>query len=124
MMTELDLQAARLKLAESVSLGRLIAKRPGQPRLSKAKLGPITQQFFAEYALAQSQLGGLVVAASEIAPSEYLAGFVSIGHSEDWDVVQRPGTDEVFVVEGSELEEELEIRFPTVYHFLVAEANA
>jgi hypothetical protein len=123
-MTELELQATRLSLAESVSQGKLIARRPGQARIPDTRLGPITQEFFAEYALVQSPLGGLVVATSEIAPSEYLAGFISIGHSEDWDVVQRPGADEVFVVEGSEDEEELAVRFPTVFHFLVAEANA
>ena len=94
-MSKMNLQAVRLKLAESISRGKLIASVPGQPCFQQAELGPVTQQFFAEYSLVQSPMGGLVVAASQVAPSEYIAGFISIGHSEDWDVVQRPGADEV-----------------------------
>lgn len=119
-----DLQAARQQLAEMVRRGELVADSPGQFDLTQAELGIVTKQFFAEYSAVRSIRGGLVVARSEIAPSEYLAGFISIGHSEDWDVVQRPGSDEVFVVEGGETENALEIRFASVYHFLLAEASA
>jgi hypothetical protein len=48
----------------------------------------------------------------------------TIGHSEDWDVVQKPGSDEVFVVEGAETREaEMEVRFPSVYHLVLDEAQ-
>ena len=44
--------------------------------------------------------------------------------SEDWDVVQKPGNDEVFVVEGAETREaEMEVRFPSVYHLVLDEAQ-
>jgi hypothetical protein len=124
-MAELDLHSARQRLSEIIARGELIAEGPQQGQAAAGQLGPITQQFFSEYASVQTARGGLVIAASEIARSEYVAGFVSIGHSEDWDIVQMPGTDEVRIVEGSEQnEEEMDIRFPTVYHLLVHEANA
>jgi hypothetical protein len=54
---------------------------------------------------------------------KYIDGFLSIGHCEDWDIVQRPGHDDVFVVEGSETSEDEMERYPTVYHFIFHEIN-
>jgi len=86
-------------------------------------LGPITREFFSRYGTLKTRLGGFELSAAGIRASEYIHGFVSIGHSEDWDVVQRLGNDEVFVVEGSETQEaEMETRFPSIYHLAVDEA--
>lgn len=59
-----------------------------------------------------------------IRPSEHIRGFLSIGHSEDWDMIQRPGQDEVFIT-GGEDSRELEkcISFPTVYHSVLDELD-
>ncbi|WP_247569097.1 hypothetical protein [Ralstonia solanacearum] len=88
------------------------------------QLGPITKQFFARYAALQTRRGGFRLAMADIGPSEYAHGYISIGHSEDWDVIQRPGNDEVFVVEGAETrEDQMEVRFPSVYHLILDEAQ-
>jgi len=61
----------------------------------------------------------------DIKPSDYMHGYLSIGHSEDWDIVQRPGDDEVFIVEGSETsEDEMDVRFPSVYHLILDACEA
>jgi len=81
-------------------------------------LGPITSHFFDNYEDVTMQ--GLQLSIRQIAPSEYARGFVSIGHDEDWDVVQRPGEDEVLVLEGGEVVEGVtNVRYPTVYHLIL-----
>jgi hypothetical protein len=86
-----------------------------------AVLGPLTQEFFETYDSVKSNDCGFELDVSEIHASVYIDGFISIGHYEDWDVVQRPGRDDVFVVEGSETKEDEMEWFPTVYHFVVHE---
>lgn len=89
-----------------------------------AEVGPITKEFFSRLSVLRSKTGGFVLAASEIEPSDYLPGYLSLGHSEDWDIVQKPGEDEVLVVEGSETcAEQVEVRFVSVYHLVLDEAT-
>lgn len=88
------------------------------------QLGPITREFFSKYASLHTKLGGFVLSVAEIRPSEYVQGYLLIGHSEDWDVVQKLGDDQVFVVEGAENSEiEMEVRFPSIYHLVLDEVN-
>jgi hypothetical protein len=109
----------------------LIAKREKlfvEPADSAAllpdQLGPTTREFFSRYGAVSTRRGGFRLAAVDVRPSEYARGFLSIGHCEDWDVVQKPGNDEVFVVEGAETREtEMDARFPSVYHLVLDEAQ-
>lgn len=64
-------------------------------------LGPITREFFSRYGTLKTRRGGFELSVAGIRASDYVKGFLSIGHSEDWDVVQRLGKNEVFVVEGA-----------------------
>jgi hypothetical protein len=92
------------------------------PRLEQ--LGPITREFFSRYGALRTRCGGFQLAAAEVRASEYVRGYLSIGHSEDWDVVQWPGSDEVFVVEGAETcEANMDVRFPSVYHLILDETQ-
>jgi YD repeat-containing protein len=87
------------------------------------QLGPVTREFFARYQHVEVK-PGTIIGVDLLAPSTHATGFISIGHSEDWDVVQRPGDDRVFVVEGSERSEaEIEVRYATVYDFLLDETD-
>lgn len=102
---------------------KLIATPAGEARPLSVNLGPITSEFFSRYDTLKTPRGGFELSAAGIRASEYLDGFLSIGHSEDWDVVQRQGADEVLIVEGAETSEsEVETRFVSVYHLLVDEA--
>jgi hypothetical protein len=88
------------------------------------QFGPTTREFFSRYGTLRTRRGGFRLAAADVRPSEYVRGYLSIGHSEDWDVVQKLGNDEVFVVEGAETREaEMEVRFPSVYHLVLDEAQ-
>jgi hypothetical protein len=57
--------------------------------------------------------------------SEYLIGYISIGNSEDWDIVQSACHDQIFVVEGFEKSEiDIEVKFPTIYHLILDEVGS
>lgn len=88
------------------------------------QLGPTTREFFSRYSSLRTRRGGFRLAAVEVHVSEYMRGYLSIGHSEDWDVIQRLGSDEVFVVEGAETSEaDMDVRFPSVYHLVLDEVQ-
>jgi hypothetical protein len=125
-MNTVTLAHARSVVAQAIESGELIGDEPGQDEgANLEQLGPITREFFSRYLGIRSLLGGFRVGVSEIRTSTYISGYVSIGHSEDWDIVQRPGNDEVFIVEGSEANEsEMQVRFPSVYHFILDELNS
>jgi len=88
------------------------------------QLGQVTREFFSRYSELRIN-GGFCLLMKDIKPSDYMHGYLSIGHSEDWDIVQRPGDDEVFIVEGSETsEDEMDVRFPSVYHLILDACEA
>lgn len=88
------------------------------------RLGPVTRDFFSRYPSIKTANGGLQLSTANAHPSDYIDGLVSIGNSEDWDVVVRPLEDEIFVAEGSEKSlRELEVNFPTIYHLVVHECS-
>ncbi|MHA6908171.1 hypothetical protein ACQUJS_07015 [Ralstonia pseudosolanacearum] len=120
-----SVQQALAMVDELIAQGdRLFVERAPENIQFPAQLGPITKGFFARYAALQTRRGGFRLAVADIGPSEYTHGYISIGHSEDWDVIQRPGNDEVFVVEGAETrEDQMEVRFPSVYHLILDEAQ-
>lgn len=121
----LSIEEARVKVDDIVARGDKIFVEPfGGPMAGSEHLGPTTREFFAKYGRLRSRDGGFRLSVTEIKPSDYIHGYLSIGHSEDWDVIQRPGDDQVFVVEGSEVREaEMEVRFPSVYHLVLDEVQ-
>ena len=102
----------------------LTSPAPLSPALQNG-LGPITRGFFEQYGAVHTPQGGFCLSASDIRPSEYVPGFISIGHCEDWDVVQQAGQDQVFVVEGSErAASDMDGSYLSVYHLLLNEVLA
>lgn len=102
----------------------LTVELAGGQTSSLALLGQTTRDFFSTYRSLSVGRGGFFLSSANVKPSEYLRGCLSIGHSEDWDVVQQPGSDEVLVVEGSEKNAaEADVRFPSVYHLVLDELN-
>ncbi|MGE4243616.1 MAG: hypothetical protein AB7E83_24420 [Ramlibacter sp.] len=119
-----SLEEARAGVRELLAAGIYVSDPPALNVEALKQLGPITREFFMTYGKIWSEGGGLELAATAVASSEHRPGHLSIGHSEDWDIVQRPGQDEVFIVEGSEgLASAPEICFSSVYHLLVEEAG-
>jgi len=100
---------------------RLMAIRANRKSAIPSGFGPLTREFFETYDSLKSDDCGFELDVQEIRPSIYVVGFISIGHYEDWDVVQRPGANDVFVVDGTETTEVEMEWFPTVYHFVVHE---
>lgn len=121
-LQSIPVEEARAKVEQIVAAGEALTVETAKPigRLLDS-LGSVTRELFAKYPMVQTKNGGFQLAAAEIHDSEYQPGYISIGHSEDWDVVQRTGSDEVFVVEGSETTESEMDRFPTVYHLILDE---
>jgi len=121
----MSVSQARALVDDLVAEGVLLVVPAVSLETAHRRLGSVTQDFFSRYGGMKTRNGGFEVAAAAVGDSDYAAGFLSIGHSEDWDVVQRPGEDEVFVIEGSEVDEaDMDTRFPSIYHLLVDEAEA
>ncbi len=120
-----SLELARAMVEDLIAKGdKVFAGRAGKASIPSAQLGPATRTFFSKYDTVRTRGGGFRLASADVRPSEYARGYLSIGHSEDWEVVLKPGTDEVFVVEGSEAgQAEMEVRFPSVYHLVLDEAQ-
>lgn len=121
----LTVDEARNAALEIISKGeRLVAVPRDGLEAGDEQLGPVVREFFSKFSSVRTPNGGVEISMSMVQPSIYISGFISIGHSEDWDIVVRSGMDEVFVVEGAELsEDDLEVSFPTVYHLLIDEAT-
>jgi hypothetical protein len=121
----LAIEDSKFQIAEMVDSGKLIVGSGENISSSLfSKLGPLTQQFFTQYPAVSTKNGACLLAISEIRFSEYAQGFISIGHSEDWDIVQLMGEDHVFIIEGSERDiEDFEVSFPSIYHFLISETK-
>ena len=121
----ISIEQARAMVDDLIAKGDKLFVEPADKAVELPELlGSTTREFFSRYGVLRTRRGGFQLAASEVHPSEYVRGYLSIGHSEDWDVVQKPGSDEVFVIEGSETrEDEMEVRFPSVYHLALDEAQ-
>jgi hypothetical protein len=119
----MSLEQARAIVDDLIVRGeKLFATPADETKPLPKQLGPITRDFFSRYGTLKTRRGGFKLSAAGIRASEYVHGFLSIGHSEDWDIVQRQGADEVFVVEGAEsCEAEMETCFPSIYHLVVDE---
>lgn len=119
---EKSLVKLRATVEKLVSQGRLAVVAADPANSASRKLGPITREFFERYPVLVAADAGLRLALSDVRDSDYLAGFVAIGQSEDWQIVQQPPSDEVFIVEGSESgDSDLTTRYPSLFHFLCAE---
>lgn len=122
-VSDLPLEQARAMVDDLIARGEELFVEPaGKTAPLSEQLGPITREFFLRYGTLRTQNGGFELSSLDIQPSEYADRFLSIGHSEDWDIVQHLGSDVVFVIEGSEADEtEMEVFFPSVYHLIVDE---
>jgi hypothetical protein len=121
----LSVEQARVMVDAIIAKGNKLFVEPADgAAIPPEQFGPITREFFSKYGSLRTRRGGFRLAATDVRPSEYVCGYLSIGHSEDWDVIQKPGNDEVFVVEGAETREvEMEVCFPSVYHLVFDEAQ-
>lgn len=119
-------EEARIMVDELVARRDHLIAAPSTPRDGNLdQFGPITREFFAKYGVLRTRNGGFQLSLADVKQSEYMSGFISIGHSEDWDVIQKPGADEVFVVEGAETREaDIDVRFPSVYHLVLDEVES
>ncbi len=120
----LSIEQARVMVDDLIAKGDKLFVEPADgASILPEQFGP-TKELFSRYGTLRTRRGGFRLAAADVRPSEYVRGYLSIGHSEDWDVVQKLGNDEVFVVEGAETREaEMEVRFPSVYHLVLDEAQ-
>jgi hypothetical protein len=121
----LSTENAKALVDDLVVRGERLVTKPGAVESTlPSSLGPATREFFSKYGMVRTRNGGLELNASEIHPSEYVGGCISIGHSEDWDVIQKPGTDEVFVVEGGgDPGKSFDVCFESVYHLVIDEVQ-
>ena len=121
----ISLEQARAELDDLVAEGKKLFVEPaGEASPLVDQLGPITKEFFSKYGVLRTRHGGFQLASAEVQASEYIHGYLSVGNSEDWDVIQRPGNDEIFIVEGAETSEaDMNVRFPSVYHLVLDEVG-
>jgi hypothetical protein len=82
-------------------------------------LGPITARFVEQYAEFSSPNGTHRLGARYLATSRYRSDMLSIGTSDYLELCVRPGDDRVFVIDGSETDDELTDAYPSVFHLLV-----
>lgn len=120
---QLTIAQARAMVEDLIAKGeRLFVE--GKSSKPPEQLGPITRDFFAMHGMLRTRRGGFQISVPDIRASDYMSGYLSIGHSEDWDVVLRPGSDEVFVIEGSETcDADMQVRFASVYHLIIDESE-
>jgi hypothetical protein len=86
-------------------------------------LGQQTKEFFERYPHVRSRSGSTVLGKDLVSLSTYASGYISIGHTEDWDIVTKRGEDRIFVLEGAESSpEETDDQYATIYHFIYDEA--
>ena len=120
----ISLDKARTMVDELVAEEKVIVEFIHNGNTELDSLGPITKEFFSKYPILRTKNGGFQVAVQDIQLSEYLIGYISIGNSEDWDIVQSVGHDNIFVVEGFEKSEiDIEVKFPTIYHLILNEVG-
>ena len=120
----ISLDKARTMVDELVAEEKVIVEFIHNGNTDLASLGPITKEFFSRYPILRTKNGGFQVVVQNIQLSEYLIGYISIGNSEDWDIVQSACHDQIFVVEGFEKSEiDIEVKFPTIYHLILDEVG-
>lgn len=121
----LSVEQARALVDDFIAKGATLFVEPADRTVTlPEQIGPITKEFFSRYGTLHTRRNGFRISVADLRPSEYVRGYMSIGHSEDWDVVQKPGSDETFVVEGTETSGvEMEVRFPSLYHLALDEAK-
>lgn len=90
----LSVEQARVMVDAIIAKGNKLFVEPAdEAALLPELFGPITREFFSKYGTVRTRRGGFRLAAADVRPSEYMCGYLSIGHSEDWDVIQKPGND-------------------------------
>jgi len=85
-------------------------------------LDPTTEKFFKRHGCLRIASGIELIYEENKKWSEYVKGFLTIGHADDWDIIQKPGEPYIYIVEGSEnSEREFELKFTSIYHLIVHE---
>jgi hypothetical protein len=120
-MASLSNEQARVVVDSIIAKGEiLIVKSVAADILFLEQLGPTTKDFFSRWSVLETRQGNLRLALEEVKISDYIQDCISIGHIEDWDVVQDFYSDSVFSVEGGEICFGIAInRSPSVYHFIL-----
>jgi hypothetical protein len=87
-------------------------------------LGPRVREFFGRFERASAIYGDMVLAHELIGPSELYPGVTRIGRDvEHAEVVVDPSNDMIYLVDGSEGEDWKDDWYPSVYHYIVANAD-
>lgn len=121
---DLSIDEALLSVEGLIESGVFLVTKADEDMPEVHELGPVTRDFFARYRSLRTELGGFELSYDQIRWSEYVPGYLSIGHSEDWDVVQYPGKDDVFVVEGfRSIDPCMEAGFDSIYHLALDEIS-
>ena len=113
---------ARSRALQLLAGDRFSVTRSSASADDLAKLAPMLQEFFSEFATVAEAHGETRIARSEIGPSRFRAGYLRIGTDmENMEIVVSPDCDTVFVIDALLREDPLpEEGFPTIYHFIAA----
>ena len=90
----------------------------------KQPLGQLTAEFLEQYAEIASPNDAHRLGAKHLAQSQYRQGLVVIGQSDYREICVSPGSDVVYVIDGSEKDFPPEDNYPSVYHLLLDYAQA
>lgn len=90
------------------------------------QLGVLTREFLSSYNEIVSPNEADRLGLNYFSPSQYRPGLWAIGTSDSWEICVLPGEDTVFVIDGSETEDnlcDLSDQYPSVFHFLADQSE-
>ena len=109
------------KLDVLVALGLIVLSKNVE-KLATAPISDITDQFFSEIKLVAPKNLSWSISINEIKP--HSPGVYLIGHEEDWFIVQKTGSDMIYILEGSEetIEDPL-FAYKNIYEYIYNRVN-
>jgi hypothetical protein len=118
-------EQVREEVVDIINQGeKLLVKLADEDISLPEQLGSITRDFFSKYAVLESRHGGFRLALADVHVSEYIQGYISIGHCDDWEILQEPYRNEVFLAEGGEACFDVEVEhFSSIYHLILNEVQ-
>jgi hypothetical protein len=99
--------------------------RPIPPDLlpQTTRLGPALLELFERFELISEVQGDASLDRNQLGPSRFDQALLRIGSDVGYvEIVTRPGTDEVFSIDDSSQGPEAAEPFPSIYHYLLANA--
>ena len=84
-------------------------------------LGALTRRFFGTYQTVVGRYSDVSIVRDEVARSPLGGDLTTLGHTTaDSEIVARPDDDRVFVVDGTESEEQFfQDSYPSIYHYIL-----